>query len=77
MTAHTRNISWFGLVAGIFATVSVFPTGRLAGQEFLRAPVYVPHTATVVTRFHDDTGEVKGTIVSLRARRADGSLVKV
>ena len=77
MTASTRNNSRFGLVAGIFATVSVFPAGQLSAQEFLRAPVYVPHTATVVTRFYDNAGAVNATIVSLRARRSDGSLAKV
>ena len=77
MTASTRNVSRFGLVAGIFATVSVFPAGRLEAQEFLRAPVYVAHTATVVTRFYDNAGAVSATIVSLRARRSDGSLAKV
>lgn len=77
MTASTRNVIWLGLVAGILAMVSAFPTGQLAAQEFLRAPRYVPHTATVVTRYYDDAGSLKATIVSLRARRADGSLAKV
>lgn len=77
MTAITRKIPWFRLVAGIFATLSVFPTARLVAQEFLQPPAYVPHTATVVTRFYDNAGTVNATIVSLRARRGDGSLAKV
>ena len=77
MTASTLRISGFRLVTGILATLSVFPTVCLVAQEFLQPPTYVPHTATVVTRFYDNAGAVNVTIVSLRARRANGSLAKV